>query len=161
MPHKDPTQTAKIGMHKIGDEEPVIVAARPTTSAAATTTTTTTTTVQKTTTTIELPTSVAVDVSAAAAKKPPSDDTVKKLSAEERKLLKSKQSDAIEYLKSRSGFKLDALEKSSTPATNTKKELKAREKQAEKVNYDFYKQYIVVEIKIIININNRNDTNIG
>lgn len=148
MPHKDPTQNAKIGMHKIGDEEPVIVAARPTTSAAVTTTTTT---VQKTTTTIELPTSVAVDVSAAtAAKKPPSDGTVKKLSAEERKLLKSKQSDAIEYLKSRSGFKLDALEKSSAPATNTKKELKAREKQADKVNYDF--NIYFVEIKIIITV---------
>ena len=33
----------------------------------------------------------------------------------------------------RSRFKLDALEKSSTNTTTTKKELKAREKQAEKV----------------------------
>lgn len=158
LPHKDPQSHAKIGGHKIGenDERPV-TAPVPSKSAAVVTTvttpatvsdhnkitaTTTTTAAAQPPKTIDFPSSLAATtiVTSAATKSPQqasptkSDALVRTLSNDERKLIKSKQNDAIEYLKQRAGFKLDALEKASTSSTTTKKELKAREKQAEKVD---------------------------
>lgn len=163
LPHKDPQSHAKIGGHKIGEDERPVTAkvpskAKPAADVTATTpvvndttnnkvtTTTTTSTPPKT---IDFPSSLAATTIVSAAttttSKPSttlrSDGPVRTLSNDERKLIKSKQNDAIEYLKQRAGFKLDALEKSSTNTTTTKKELKAREKQAEKVRI-FFKQIV-------------------
>lgn len=150
LPHKDPTTNARIGSHLIGDandeQRPVSVTV---TKATITTSPqvvdggqkvivspseTTTVSVDKPKT-IDFPSSFSPSVAPTTTKTSEVRPVkVRELTSEDRKLLKTKQKDAVEYLKQRAGFKLELLEKSSTNATTTKKELKAREKQAEKVS---------------------------
>ncbi|RNA34599.1 hypothetical protein BpHYR1_014174 [Brachionus plicatilis] len=54
------------------------------------------------------------------------------LSSEDKKLLKAKRNEICEYLKQRSGYKLEQLAQ-STSQTSSKKELKAKEKMADKL----------------------------
>lgn len=165
LPHKDPLKTARIGKHKIGDEDerpvsaPAAVKASSTIAAPATVTTAPSVAVTNNNVaannevkkaadesskpkTIDFPSSFAPSLAPATTATTTttvktttakSDGPVRTLTNDERKLIKSKQSEAIEYLKQQAGFRLEALEKASTNTTTNKKELKAREKQAEKV----------------------------
>ena len=68
------------------------------------------------------------------------------LSNEDKKLLKAKRNEICEYLKQRSGYKLDQLIEQTSQATS-KKELKAKEKLADKL----YKRSIKLMTKTRVN----------
>ncbi|CAF0747630.1 unnamed protein product [Brachionus calyciflorus] len=110
----DPLPTVQIGLHKIGDVEPIRIETKITETKN--------------------------DIHLTSPKK--QSDTIKQLTNEEKKLLKIKRTEIVEYLKRQSGFKLEQLIE-TTSQTVSKKELKAREKLADKL----YKRSIKLILK--------------